>query len=238
MQYYFKEDRDLGTKKSLSKREWDFSSSNAKPLFFGSSFLAISVFSFFLVSGSLHGKSRSNAVIVPALENNPARPLAETFEVTVKENGSFYAILDGLGFSNDEAAVIVKSASEIYDPRRIREGDVFKVVKTDGRVESVEYRYAPLEGLAIRREESSGSGFIVSRFEVPSAITVKRAGGVIENSLYASGVEAGLPSEVVMELSDIFAWDVDFSTETRKGGSFAAVYESVSAEGKEIGSRR
>lgn len=232
MQYYFKQDPDLRTKKSLSKRAGNFLFSNAKPLFFGSSFLAISVFSFFLVNGSLHGKSPSNEVIAPA------RPSAETFEVTVKENGSFYAVLFELGFSNDEAAAIVKSASDIYDPRRIREGDVFKVVKTGGRVESVEYRYAPLEGLVIRPEESSGGGFTVKRFEVPSTITVKHASGVIENSLYASGVEAGLPSEVIMELSDIFAWDVDFSTETRKGDSFAAVYESVSAEEKEIGSRR
>ncbi|MEK7880980.1 MAG: peptidoglycan DD-metalloendopeptidase family protein [Deltaproteobacteria bacterium] len=237
MQYYFKEDRDLGTKKSLSKRAWDFSSSNAKPLFFGSSFLAISVFSFFLVNGSLHGNPQSNAVIVP--ENNvPAIPSSETFEVTVKGNGSFYAVLFDLGFSNDEAAAIVKSASDIYDPRRIREGDVFKVVKTNGRIESIEYRYAPLEGLMIKPDESSVGGFIVTRFEVPSTITVKRASGVIENSLYASGIDAGLPSEVIMELSDIFAWDVDFSTETRKGDFFAAVYESVSAEEKEIGSRR
>ena len=237
MQYYFKEDRDLGTKKSLSKRAWDFSSSNAKPLFFGSSFLAISVFSFFFVNGSLHGNPQSNAVIVP--ENNvPAIPSSETFEVTVKGNGSFYAVLFDLGFSNDEAAAIVKSASDIYDPRRIREGDVFKVVKTNGRVESIEYRYAPLEGLMIKPDESSVGGFIVTRFEVPSTITVKRASGVIENSLYASGIDAGLPSEVIMELSDIFAWDVDFSTETRKGDFFAAVYESVSAEEKEIGSRR
>lgn len=237
MQYYFKQDPDLGIRKSPSKRAVDFLFSNAKPLFFGSSFLAISVFSFFLVNGSLHGKSQSNAVIVP--ENNaPALPSSETFEVTVKGNGSFYAVLFDLGFSNDAAAAIVKSASDIYDPRRIREGDVFKVVKTNGRVESIEYRYAPLEGLVIKPDESSGGGFIVTRFEVPSTITVRRASGVIENSLYASGIDAGLPSEVIMELSDIFAWDVDFSTETRKGDSFAAVYESVSAEEKEIGSRR
>ncbi|MFZ3071781.1 MAG: peptidoglycan DD-metalloendopeptidase family protein [Thermodesulfobacteriota bacterium] len=240
MQYYFKEDPDLGIRKSLSKRVRDFLFSNAKPLFFGSSFLAISVFSFFLVSGSLYGNPQSNAIIDSVFKNNAATPpaLPETFEVIVKGNGSFYAALFEIGFSSDEAAVIVKKTSEIYDPRMVREGDVFKAVKTNGRIESVEYRHAPLEGLLITPDESSEGGFLVARFEAPSTVTVKSASGVIDNSLYASGIDAGLPPEIIMELSDIFAWDVDFSTETRKGDSFAAVYESVSTEGKEIGSRR
>ena len=60
------------------------------------------------------------------------------------------------------------------------------------------------------------------------------ASGVVQSSLFAAGQRAGLPDKLVMELVNIFAWDIDFSEEVRPGDSFKVVYEELLHEGEVI----
>jgi murein DD-endopeptidase MepM/ murein hydrolase activator NlpD len=63
--------------------------------------------------------------------------------------------------------------------------------------------------------------------EVTSALEprVTMKSGVIRSSLFAATDAAGIPDSVGMQLADIFAGDVDFYRDLRKGDRFAVVYE-------------
>ena len=49
--------------------------------------------------------------------------------------------------------------------------------------------------------------------------------GVVQSSLFAAADEAGVPDSVAMQLGDVFAGDIDFHRDLRKGDSFSVVYE-------------
>jgi murein DD-endopeptidase MepM/ murein hydrolase activator NlpD len=56
------------------------------------------------------------------------------------------------------------------------------------------------------------------------------ASGSIEENLYASGLSAGLAPEHVVQLEDIFKYDIDFFSDFTRGDEFAAVLEELRYE--------
>lgn len=59
--------------------------------------------------------------------------------------------------------------------------------------------------------------------------------GIIEDSLYLSGKRAGLTDRLVINLANIFAWDLDFILDIRKNDSFSLLYEEKYLDGELIG---
>lgn len=55
----------------------------------------------------------------------------------------------------------------------------------------------------------------------------------IETSLFLDGLEADLSKELILQLTDIFAWDIDFATNLRPGDQFTVVYGKKIIDGKE-----
>jgi murein DD-endopeptidase MepM/ murein hydrolase activator NlpD len=52
------------------------------------------------------------------------------------------------------------------------------------------------------------------------------AHGVIYSSMAAAAEEAGLSEDLVIQLTNIFAWDIDFATNLHSGDQFTVVYEN------------
>jgi len=74
-----------------------------------------------------------------------------------------------------------------------------------------------------------------SRLEhVPLTAQVRLASGVIRTTLFAATDEARLPDAIAAQLSQIFAADVDFHRQLRRGDSFSIVYETFTADGEPI----
>jgi len=55
----------------------------------------------------------------------------------------------------------------------------------------------------------------------------------IETSLFLDGLEADLSKELILQLTEIFAWDIDFATNLRPGDQFTIVYGKKIIDGKE-----
>lgn len=56
--------------------------------------------------------------------------------------------------------------------------------------------------------------------------------GKITHSLFGAGKSAGLSDRMVMDLANIFSWDIDFVLEIRAGDTFNVIYEKVYKEGE------
>ncbi len=56
--------------------------------------------------------------------------------------------------------------------------------------------------------------------------------GTIEHSLFQAGHDAGLSDQLVLQLAQIFRWDIDFNLDPRKGDQFALVYEVLLVDGE------
>ncbi|TBR44391.1 peptidase M23 [Marinomonas agarivorans] len=57
----------------------------------------------------------------------------------------------------------------------------------------------------------------------------------IKYSLSLDGLEAGIDQSILNQLSNIFAWDIDFALDLREGDTFSLLYEEKLLDGKLIG---
>jgi murein DD-endopeptidase MepM/ murein hydrolase activator NlpD len=53
--------------------------------------------------------------------------------------------------------------------------------------------------------------------------------GAIDSSLSLAGRKAGISNELILQLTNIFAWDIDFATNLHRGDQFTVVYEETRA---------
>lgn len=79
------------------------------------------------------------------------------------------------------------------------------------------------------------SGRWLARLETAPLVPQVRLGsGTIRSSLFAATDDAALPDAVAAQLAEIFATEIDFHRELRKGDTFSVVYEALTADGEVI----
>ncbi len=115
--------------------------------------------------------------------------------------------------------------------RTIKPGDVFEVMHDQGNLISL---YSELDLTHAIQIEKSDSGFAAEIVERPIEIRKRMAHGVIDTSLFESGAEAGLTDKVIMNIAGIFAWDVDFVLDIRRGDNYFVLYEEIWQDGKYV----
>jgi murein DD-endopeptidase MepM/ murein hydrolase activator NlpD len=97
------------------------------------------------------------------------------------------------------------------------------------------YGIDELRTLRVRREGEALSAEIVERHFDVSTRLVR---GNVTSSLFAAVAEAGEDDQLALDIADIFAWDVDFHTELRRGDSFRVAVETLSLDGRRVRSGR
>jgi murein DD-endopeptidase MepM/ murein hydrolase activator NlpD len=80
-----------------------------------------------------------------------------------------------------------------------------------------------------------GAGFKSEIIEVPLERRIAHAAEQIEDSLFLAGQRAGLSNKVIMELVEIFGWDIDFALDIRSGDSFLVMFEELFKDGEKVG---
>ncbi len=166
-------------------------------------------------------------------------PEAETLvqEYTFKRGDSLSKALSKIGVSTREIHEIAKVSKPVFDLRKIQAGQSLQVTLQQNpvRFASLQYEFGLTQTLKVAR---SGEKWFASKEETPLIREIARSVGTINSSLYVSAKAQGVPSEIILKLSDIFAWDVDFGLDIRRGDQFNVVYEVFKKDGRIIRSGR
>ena len=128
---------------------------------------------------------------------------------------------------------IVRASKGIFDFRKAKAGKKFTVLCSNDSIEKAQYFIY----------EISNIDYVV--FDIRDTIEVflgqkevevktREASGKIESSLWNSLIENKMSPALVMELSSIYAWTIDFFR-IQKGDYFKVVYEEKYVEGEFIG---
>ena len=70
--------------------------------------------------------------------------------------------------------------------------------------------------------------------ELPYTTHRQFASAEIKSSLFEAGLEAGLGHNIIMEMVQIFGWDIDFVQDIRTGDSFHVIYQDHQLDGKKL----
>lgn len=95
--------------------------------------------------------------------------------------------------------------------------------------------YREIDLTSALRITAGESGFAAEIVDRPIEIRRKLAYGRINNSLFESAMQAGLPDKTVMNLAGIFAWDVDFVLDIRRGDDYYVLVEELYQDGEYLG---
>lgn len=105
----------------------------------------------------------------------------------------------------------------------IQAGQPYSIATTkDGEFISFTYVISSSERLVIRAERDE---YHVDIEAEPHQFRAETAYGAIEENLFAAVKKAGEDPELAVNLADIFAWDIDFCKDLRRGDTFKVVVE-------------
>jgi murein DD-endopeptidase MepM/ murein hydrolase activator NlpD len=144
-------------------------------------------------------------------------------EGTIGENDTLFELLGREGLGNAVPAVL-RALSRLVDPKSIRPGDRYALTfDSEGAPQSFEYLPGPLLRYVVSVDPQGG--WTGRKEEKPVQVRTVDTGSAIDSSLYESVARAGESAALVSQLVDLFAWDINFYTDTHPGDRWRVVVE-------------
>ena len=146
------------------------------------------------------------------------------------KNGQFFStLLGGLGLSQQEAYNLTEATKEVFDVKTLRVGKQYRAY----------YKDSVLKYLVYDRDKASSIVFDCTApygawvYEKPVTVEQRYADVTISSSLWVDMRAAGVSPLLIVSLSDIYAWTVDFFA-LQEGDRFRVLYEERMCDGEVI----
>ena len=172
-------------------------------------------------------------------ENHPMGFNPDTLSVTegqVKKGQFFSTILNSLGLGASEAYALTNACDSVFDVRSLRVGNNYRAYYTLG--ESPEHR-GELRYFVYDRDRMSCVVFDCEApygawvYEKPITYVDRYADVTINSSLWNDMIAADASPLLIVTLSDIYAWTIDFFG-LQKGDQFKVLYQEKMCDGEVI----
>jgi murein DD-endopeptidase MepM/ murein hydrolase activator NlpD len=151
----------------------------------------------------------------------------------IKRNGLLSSILLEHGITMEEIDRVLRNSAAVFDVRKMRSGNAYTLFckkDSSARASYLVYEHDPTTCYVFSFNDSLN----ITPYRKEIRRDIKYASATIQTSLWDAMLNGGLPPSLVVGLSDIFAWTVDFFG-LQKGDSFKVVYEEMSIDDKLLG---
>lgn len=145
----------------------------------------------------------------------------------VRKGDYFAKIMGRLGFDNNEAYNISRACDGVYDLRKIKVGNSYVAYYEKEASKPSYWRYDAdsRNYLVISTKDSLAVNVVPKELEVKT----RYAEVSIENSLWYDVQQAGVSTQIALEIADVYQWTIDFFG-LQKGDSFKVLYDEVMFE--------
>ncbi|WP_045026277.1 M23 family metallopeptidase [Draconibacterium sediminis] len=151
----------------------------------------------------------------------------------VKNNQYLSQILNARGVGMGTIDKIARKSRDVFDVRKIKSGENFCILSTLDSVPVAKYfvyENSPVEYTVFELTDTLG----IYKGEKEVKTRQRTAHGVVETSLWNAMVDNGQDPMLALELSDIFAWTIDFFA-IQKGDRFRVIYDEQFVDSVSIG---
>lgn len=160
------------------------------------------------------------------------QPKTHWAKQVVKAGDTLSHIFKRAGLSAQDVYDITHFGAESKKLTRLKPGQhLLFDIDQDGKLQQLNYIENKLESTLFSRADN---GFEAHETIKQLIAYPKYSEATINSSLFKAGQEAGLSQSLIMELANIFGWDVDFALDIRKGDSFKLIYQEMHLEGEKI----
>jgi len=154
-------------------------------------------------------------------------------EGTIGRDQNLSEILTKYNISPQQIASLSQLPRDAFDVRKMQARKPYTIIHEDDSLKTAKaFIYHPnrIDFVVLKFEDSVH----VYNGANPVDTIVETTTGVIESSLYNAVREAGGSPILVSELSDIFAWAIDFFW-LQRGDAFKVIYERYEVQGEDAG---
>jgi murein DD-endopeptidase MepM/ murein hydrolase activator NlpD len=161
--------------------------------------------------------------------NNSSQAL-QWQEAKVKKGDSLAKILQRFGFSARTTHELSLASKQL---KKLKVGDKLRLgSNADGELIELVYPLSVSKSLKISRLGQQYHSEIEEK-QVDNREAFAHA--TIESNFWNAATEAGMADKQIMNLANIFGWDIDFAMDLRKGDHFTVIYEKRYIDGEYIG---
>ncbi|MEE8409925.1 MAG: M23 family metallopeptidase [Myxococcota bacterium] len=139
------------------------------------------------------------------------------------------AVIDA-GARDEEVAGALESLKGLVNFRRLQPGQTLKArFDIDGTLVSLEVHASKIERF---RTDFDAGAWSARPVEVHVDTVLANVSGIIESSLWDALIGGGERPQLVTDIVDVFAWDIDFYREVYPGDTFRVLVEKRYVDGR------
>ncbi len=181
--------------------------------------------------------SQNKETVIPNISDNNIEESANQLNwqtVKVRSGDSLAKIFkrNGLNATTTHNVMIAKG-KESKLLKKLNVGDTLRIGKDDdGTLISLEYPLSKTDTLFVNLQNQQYHSHKESK-----AVDIQEAfaQGTIKSNFWNAAAAAGLNDGQIINLANVFGWDIDFALDIREGDSFNVIYEKQYIEGDFIG---
>ncbi len=151
----------------------------------------------------------------------------------VNKNETLSDILDPYHLDNTDVSEISQISKNIFNVRRIRAGKKYHLYIDDDTCNTIKYFVYEKDPINFITYNFCDS-IVISAGKKEITIVKKTKSAVIKSSLYNALIENNASIELAIQLSKIFAWQIDFY-HLQKGDNFKVIYEEEYVDSQMVG---
>ena len=151
---------------------------------------------------------------------------------TVKAGDNLSLIFKRVGLNDRDIYELNQKCKEARSLRKIYPGQSLSFHIKGNKLQELRYKTNLLNTQYYIRNNKS---FTVQDITLEPEQQQTLQSATIESSLFLAGQKAGMNDALIMELANIFGWDIDFALDIRKGDTFKVFYSKEYLNDKLIG---
>lgn len=191
-------------------------------------FTVLIISTFFFVINVARNTSATAAVIadsdiIPTAVIEAAVSTIEINDTFLKRGSTLSLHLEDNGISLTDTAGVIDAIKDVVNLRKLRAGQRVELRYENNYFSGIMLPVSIDRDILVSR--SGGDGFqVTENYKELNAYPVSIE-TVVDSSLYASCLDSGMQDNVIMDLIQLYSFDIDFQRDIQKGDQLSVTYE-------------
>ncbi len=172
---------------------------------------------------------------VPEEKRQQSKPVLKKIEIKeskegkIPKGGSFYVILKKTGMSPAEIDKLIRSVKRVHNISNVKSGTPYKISFLGNDFLELNYEVGAKHRVSVVKNKDR---YLAEILPIDYEIKTVTKKGIIRDNLYNTVVRMGEKPYLVNKIASIFAWDINFFKDLRKGDTLKMVMEKKYRDGK------
>ena len=185
-----------------------------------------------LADSEIPRSAQAEALAIQPLEGVMPDAAGYVREERFQRGDTVSGLFARLGLAEDDSRALSRRA----ELKQLRPGSALTAtVGAGGELQSIDF-LGPRDTLVVIARNRDGFSATEQRAQFETRVAMKSS--VIRSSLFAASDAAGIPDAIAIQVAEIFAGDIDFHRDLRRGDAFTVIYETLAHNGLAVRSGR